>query len=97
MVRCLPGTILAPLSLFARTEYKMSFTSVDFPEPLTPVTATKTDSGKVTSISCKLFSLADLIVTDFFTSIGRLFLGNSITDLPDRYAPVIESLFAIRS
>ena len=46
-----PGTNLAPLSLFARVVYKISFTRVDFPEPLTPVTDTNTPRGTSTSKS----------------------------------------------
>ena len=38
----------------------MSFTSVDLPDPDTPVTETKSPSGMETSISFKLFSLAPL-------------------------------------
>src|SRR5215213_9680103 len=36
----------------------MSLTSVDLPEPLTPVTATKSPSGKETSTLCRLCCLA---------------------------------------
>ena len=75
----------------------MSLTKVDFPDPLTPVTAINAASGNVTSIFCKLFSLASLTVRDFFMSIALRFLGIAMTDLPDRYAPVIDSLLAIRS
>ena len=75
----------------------MSFTKVDFPEPETPVTATKAASGNETSIFCKLFSFAALTVTTFFWSITRLFLGISIETRPSKYAPVIESLALIRS
>ena len=84
MVRWRPGTILAPFNLLASTEYKISLTKVDLPDPLTPVTATKAASGKVTSIFCRLFSFAALTVKDFFSSIGLRFLGMAITDLPDR-------------
>jgi hypothetical protein len=38
-------------------------TSVDFPEPLTPVTATKSPSGIVTSIFFRLFCVAPRITS----------------------------------
>ena len=40
----------------------MSFTRVDLPDPLTPVTATKFPSGNVTEIFLRLFSLASFTV-----------------------------------
>jgi hypothetical protein len=60
----------------------MSLTNVDLPEPETPVTATKADSGNETSIFCRLFSLAALTVITFLSSIALRFLGISITLLP---------------
>ena len=62
----------------------MSFTSVDLPEPLTPVTAINAASGKVTSIFCRLFSFAAFTTNTFLVSIGLRFFGISITDLPER-------------
>ena len=44
---CSPGICRAPLSSLASTLYRMSLTSDDLPEPLTPVTAVKTPSGKL--------------------------------------------------
>ena len=41
----------------------MSLTSVDLPEPETPVTAVSTPSGKETSMSCRLFSRAPCTVS----------------------------------
>ena len=61
----------------------MSFTRVDFPEPLTPVTATKTPSGIVTSTFLKLFSFASLMVKTRLALIARRFLGISIFDRPE--------------
>ncbi len=61
----------------------MSFTRVDFPDPLTPVTATKTPKGIVTSTFLKLFSLASLIIKTLLELIARLFLGISILDRPE--------------
>jgi len=68
----------------------MSLISVDFPEPLTPVTETKTPSGTLTSISFKLFSFAPLIVSLRFRSTGLRTDGISIALRPERYAPVID-------
>ena len=96
-VRWRPGTRRAPLSLLASTVYKMSFTNVDFPEPETPVTETKTPSGTSTSMSLRLFSLAPFTTIFRFGSTGRRFLGISIDLRPERYAPVIDSLDAISS
>ena len=62
----------------------MSLTNVDLPEPLTPETATNAPSGKLTSISFRLFSLAPLTVNFRLGSSGRRFLGISIFDRPAR-------------
>ena len=62
----------------------MSLISVDFPEPLTPVTETNTPSGTLTSISFRLFSLAPLIVSLRFASMGLRTLGISIAFRPDK-------------
>ncbi len=43
----------------------MSFTSVDFPEPETPVTAVKTPSGNFTVMFLRLFSVAPATVRNF--------------------------------
>jgi len=59
---CLPGTVRAPCSSFASALYRMSLTSVDLPDPDTPVTAMKQPSGNVTSTSRRLCSLAPLTV-----------------------------------
>ena len=62
----------------------MSLTSVDLPEPLTPVTDTKTPNGISTSTSFKLFSFAPLITNLRFGSSGRRFSGIAIDLRPDR-------------
>ena len=86
-----PGFSDAPFSSFAIVLYKTSFTSVDFPEPDTPVTHVNTPNGNFTLIFFKLFSVA------FFTSITFVFVcfllafGTSIFFLPLKYCPVIES------
>jgi len=86
----------APFSLFAKTLYKISLTKVDLPEPLTPVTDTKTPSGRSTSISLRLFSFAPLTVSFRFASSGRRLLGIAMDLRPLKYAPVIDSLESIR-
>ena len=75
----------------------MSFTSVDLPDPETPVTETKSPSGIATSISLRLFSLAPLITSWRLGSIGLRESGISIDLRPDRYAPVIDSFDAMSS
>ena len=62
----------------------MSLTSVDFPEPDTPVTDTNSPKGIVTSISLRLFSLAPLITSWRFGSKARRFFGISIAFRPER-------------
>ena len=65
------------------------------PEPDTPVTHVTTPSGISTSIFLRLFSLAPLTLIQpagFLRSAGT-----GILILPDRYAPVSESLHAIMS
>ncbi|CAB4536558.1 unannotated protein [freshwater metagenome] len=83
--------------MLAKTVYKMSLTSVDFPEPLTPVTDTKTPKGTSTSISFRLFSFAPFTTSLRLASIGRRIFGIAIDLRPDKYAPVIDSFDAIRS
>src|SRR5438094_6576473 len=58
ILACLPGTVLAPFSSRASALYKMSLTSVDLPEPDTPVTATRQPSGNATSTPRRLCSAA---------------------------------------
>ena len=70
----------------------MSFTNVDFPEPLTPVTATKAPKGIETSMFWRLFSRASLMVKLRFGLSGLRFLGTSILERPDMYAPVMDFL-----
>ena len=75
----------------------MSFTKVDLPEPLTPVTATNAPSGNVASIVFRLFSRASLTTNCFFGFIGRRTFGISIDFLPAIYAPVIDFLLLMSS
>lgn len=63
----------------------MSLTSVDLPDPETPVTAVRTPSGKETSMSRRLFSRAPCTVRLRAGSTGRRTSGVGIDRLPDRY------------
>ena len=74
----------------------MWFTSVDLPEPDTPVTAISVPSGNDTSIPCRLFSRAPTTVTCRYLSIGRRTCGIGMLRRPDRYAPVTDSADASR-
>ena len=68
----------------------MSFTSVDFPDPETPVTTVITPSGNVTSRFLRLFSFAPRIVSAAPFACrrsGRI----AIEVRPEIYAPVSES------
>jgi hypothetical protein len=67
----------------------MSLTSVDFPEPLTPVTAVRTPSGIVTSMFFRLLARAPRMTSSPFRA-GRRLLGVGISRVPMRYAPVSE-------
>ena len=66
----------------------MPLTSVDFPEPLTPVTAVSTLSGKLTSMPFKLFWRAPTTLIAWFHD--RLEVGISMVSLPVRYCMVCE-------
>jgi hypothetical protein len=62
----------------------MPLTSVDLPEPLTPVTAVSTPSGNSAVTFCRLFSRAPTTVSMRFLSILRRFLGVAIDRRPLR-------------
>ena len=52
---CRPATVLRAVQLLrASARYRMSLTSVDLPEPETPVTAIKQPSGNATSTSAQV-------------------------------------------
>ena len=85
---CSPGFALALCSVRARDLFKISFISVLFPEPDTPVTTHMTLRGIFTSIFCRLFCLAFFIVIYPFGSRRRS--GISILRLPLIYWPVVE-------
>ena len=86
-----PGFSDEPFSSFAIVLYNTSFTSVDFPEPETPVTHVNTPNGNFTLIFFKLFSVAFFTSIAFDFTIFLLFLGTSIFFLPLKYWPVTES------
>ena len=72
----------------------MSFTSVDFPDPDTPVTAMNIPSGNATSTFFRLCSLAPLTTTSRDFDRLRRAAGSGICCRPVRYAPVSDSLLA---
>ena len=75
-----PGAV--PLS-FRRAGKRMSCTSVDFPDPLTPVRQTKRFSGMRTSISFRLFSAAPSTLRWKAIGAGRpRCRASSATDFP---------------
>ena len=97
ILTCFPGTVLAPFSSRASALYRMSLTSVDLPEPDTPVTATRQPSGNATSTPRRLCSVAPLTATSRLELRWRRTAGTGIDSRPDRYAPVSESGLASRS
>jgi len=92
----LPGFSVEPFISFAIVLYKTSFTSVDFPEPETPVTHVNTPSGIFTLMFFKLFSCAPSISIDLPLDF-LLFLGTAIFFLPLKYCPVIEFSISLTS
>ena len=81
---CLPGTVRAPLSSRASALYKMSLTSVDLPDPDTPVTATRQPSGNATSTPRRLCSAAPLTATSRLLSRFLRLAGTGMDSRPDR-------------
>jgi hypothetical protein len=55
---CIPGTCRAPFRVLAKGAIDNVVDSVDLPDPLTPVTATKSPKGISTLMSCRLLALA---------------------------------------
>ena len=93
---CLPGFILDLFTLLATLLYKISFISVLFPEPETPVIHTNFPKGIFTFKFLRLFSLAFTIsINSPFPSL--IVSGTSIVFFPLRYIPVIEFGFRIIS
>jgi hypothetical protein len=65
----------------------MSFTSVDFPEPDTPVTQVNVPSGMRTGIALRLCSRAPWMVRNLPVPVRRV-AGTGIERSRDRYRPV---------
>ena len=84
---CRPGTWRALLSLLASTVARMSLTSVDLPDPETPVIETRQPSGNATSTSCRLCSRAPTTPTWRDRSIGRRISGIGICSRPREVGP----------
>ena len=58
MRRCAAGSSREPYTCRISARARISLTSVDFPEPDTPVTAVKVPSGNGTSTPVRLFAVA---------------------------------------
>ena len=71
----------------------MSFTSVDFPEPETPVTTESKPRGITTSIFFRLLPWRRESVIDFPFGLRRS-AGTGMRVWPERYCPVSEAGFA---
>ena len=81
---CLPGTVRAPLSSRASARYRMSLTSVDLPDPDTPVTATNRPSGNATSTSAQVVRARAVTTTCGPWSRCRRLAGTGIDFRPAR-------------
>ena len=73
----------------------MSLTSVDLPEPLTPVTAVSTPSGILTSMFFRLFARAPRMTISPF-SAGRRLPGVGIARVPVEIGAGQRSAGAVR-
>ena len=85
MPACWPGVVRARWTLASIDCSRMSLTSVDFPEPDTPVTATKRPSGKATSMPWRLCSRAPR-TTRCSPDPARRLSGTGIERSPDEVA-----------
>ena len=81
---CFPGTTRVPCSSFASAAYRMSLTSVDLPDPDTPVTAMKQPSGNATSTPRRLCSAAPLTTTSLAFDRFRRVAGSGMASRPVR-------------
>src|ERR1017187_5190328 len=95
--RCRPGTIRVPCRSLASALYRMSLTSVDFPDPETPVTAMKQPSGNATSTFFRLCSVAPLTTTSRPRTRFRRTAGSGMASRPVRYGPGTHSPLARRA
>ena len=91
---CAPGNASVPLNWRCKDGAKILDTREDLPEPETPVTAVKHPNGNSTSMLARLFCLAPITLRWPFVGVV-LSSGTGIERLPERYAPVIESLALI--
>ncbi len=92
---CRPGGFLDLYIDCIKPFNKISLTSVDLPEPETPVTATKQPKGKSTSMFLRLFSRAPKMLTyDPLVPLRSEGTGSNL--LPAKYSPVNDFLEAIR-
>ena len=71
----------------------MSLTSVDLPEPDTPVTATKQPSGKSTSMFLQVVLAGAPDREPLVARLAAHARAPGCVRLPDRYWPVIDALF----
>src|SRR3989304_3876174 len=89
-----PGRSRAPYRSCAAFFERISSTSVDLPEPETPLTQTNSPSGTRTSMFFRLFPRAPWTPTAF-PFPGRRRSGTGIRRRPLRYCPLIDSSHAI--
>jgi hypothetical protein len=83
MPSCGAGSALEPYSVFATAAYSVSLTSVDLPEPETPVTQTRSPSGSSRSTLFRLWPRAPRTTMRLLP--GRLRnRGTSILSVPER-------------
>jgi len=85
-----PGTSLDLYTRCMSARSNISLTSVDFPEPDTPLTTTKQPSGNSTSMSRRLCSFAPRTTSQPLGSRRRAVQARK--RLPERYCPVRDSL-----
>src|SRR5512143_2817496 len=89
---CAPGRSREPKILWARTRYRVSRTSVDFPEPDTPVTQVIIPRGTETSMDFRLFAEHPDRARNL--PLGRRRdTGTGIARRPDMYWPVRDASF----
>ncbi len=91
-LRWRPGSVLARCRCWASERSKMSFTSVDLPEPDTPVTAIRQpERERDVDVRAGCARAAPRTVTTSPVP-GRRRAGTGMDRLPDRYCPVMEAL-----
>src|ERR1700722_3760358 len=92
IARWAPGFSIERYRLCASERYRMSFTSVDFPEPETPVTTVSRPSGIETSTFFRLWPCAPRMAIALPLGERRV-LGTPIFMRPERYWPVSDGGF----